>query len=917
MSSRLLDLRPGEVRRVFRMFALIGLIIATSYILKPVRSSLFLTQFGAERLPYVYLAVALVLGFVATAFARLSTRAHLPRLFVGTSIVFATSLVGFWALTVANWPFTGFLFYVWVSLFTALLPSLFWLLANYIFYSNEGRRLFPVVMAGGLLGSILGGAMTSLLVPIVGTAGLLLAAALLLVAIALLASWNAARERERIDDRREELSRRSRSRGMTDDASPYRMLTRSRYLALLAALISIGSLVSTLVDFQFNTVVEQSFLGRDALTEFFGTFFAAINVLAFLLQLFVAPRLLSRFGVGSGLVLLPLALTASSIAFLGWPALGAALFLKSSDDGLGNSVHRASVEVLYLPVPLAVKNRLKAWLDMFVERASRGVAGLTLLAAGALSLSAANLAWVVLALLVPWIVLALALQREYVRAFRDSIRRRELADFTSELRDPASVAVLHQVLSSEDERETLYSLQLLPGTDDPEILKDVEHLTRHESGAIRAAALRVLRSTSAPVALDDLAERARDEDAGAAAEAMALFIRAEPEAGARAFEALVDENDPRRLGAVLDGLEALGEPLAKETVVSIVAASRADDDPLRRKIAARALGFVHDTEELLPTLSRLLTDPDVDVARAAVTSAGRFGGPEALRGLLEALRRRPLRAAARRAIARYGDEGLAAIATLLRDPATDRELGLALPAAATEAGGARAVTLLLELLPERDPSLHFQTIKALDRLRGRISTKFPRAAVEPLLEEERRRLLELSRQLAAVTRPRFRAKSHELLVTVLEERLEFTRERIFRLLGMIYPRSEIQSVWSRIEHGRPAVRAQALEYLANLLEASHREALYPLVEAASWAEVEASGRASMGVPVPAFDVALRQLALSPDGWVSACAATLVGDHPVASLAETLRELLAHELAAVREAAERSLSKLEEPRTVGP
>ena len=145
---------------------------------------------------------------------------------------------------------------------------------------------------------------------------------------------------------------------------------------------------------------------EDALTEFFGTFFAAINVLAFLLQLLVVPRLLSRFGVGSGLVLLPLALTASSVAFLGWPVLLTALLLKTSDDGLSNSVHRASVEVLYLPISLAVKSRLKAWLDMFVERASRGLAGLILLGAGALSMSASQLSWIVLVLLLPWISLA-------------------------------------------------------------------------------------------------------------------------------------------------------------------------------------------------------------------------------------------------------------------------------------------------------------------------------------------------------------------------------------------------------------------------------------------------------------------------------------------------------------------------------
>ena len=68
--AKAVDVAPGERRRVGGMFALLGLVITTSYILKPVRSSLFLSQFGSERLPYVYMLVAVVLGVVAALFAR-------------------------------------------------------------------------------------------------------------------------------------------------------------------------------------------------------------------------------------------------------------------------------------------------------------------------------------------------------------------------------------------------------------------------------------------------------------------------------------------------------------------------------------------------------------------------------------------------------------------------------------------------------------------------------------------------------------------------------------------------------------------------------------------------------------------------------------------------------------------------------
>ena len=173
------------------------------------------------------------------------------------------------------------------------MPSLFWLLANYIFYANEGRRLFPVVMAGGLLGSIVGGAITSFLVRIVETKGLLLSAIVLLVGVAVVVRWNTVEQRERIAERRMDLVRQERSGARPDD-KPWRLVARSRYLSIIAALIVLTTLTSTLVDYQFNTAVEQSFETTDAMTGFFGAFFAGINVVAFVLQLLVVLLVLGE-----------------------------------------------------------------------------------------------------------------------------------------------------------------------------------------------------------------------------------------------------------------------------------------------------------------------------------------------------------------------------------------------------------------------------------------------------------------------------------------------------------------------------------------------------------------------------------------------------------------------------------------------
>ncbi|MGH9337010.1 MAG: Npt1/Npt2 family nucleotide transporter, partial [Vicinamibacteria bacterium] len=468
------------------------------------------------------------------------------------SYFFASNLVLFWIATISGWVWTGFLFYVWVSIFTALMPSLFWLLANYVFYANEGRRLFPVVLAGGLSGSILGGASTSLLAPAIGTPGLMLPAAALLVLVALLTRVIDLRERERMSERSTDLRSRERSRAVSVIESPWRLLLRSRYLTMLAGLVLITSLTSTLVDYQFNAVVEKSFLDRDSLTRFLGGFFAFVSFLAFVLQILLAGRLLGRLGVSAGLLSLPLAIAASTFSFILYPSLATAVFLKTADDGINNSAHRASVEVLYLPITLSLKNRLKTWIDMFVERVSRGLGGLVILGSTSLlGLGAHHLGYAVLALTVPWILLVLSLRREYVNTLRESIAKRDITDFDSALRDPATRAVFHQVLTGTDVREIAYALELAQGIRDPAILDEVEALASHQSPIVRAAALRALQADSNANRLADLESRVEDEDPEAGAEALALWLRTEPSKAQEAFERQVAEGNVERISAVL------------------------------------------------------------------------------------------------------------------------------------------------------------------------------------------------------------------------------------------------------------------------------------------------------------------------------------------------------------------------------
>ena len=172
--NRFLDVRDGELRRLFLMSSYLLLIIGCYVTTKSVRDALFLKQIGTEQLPYVYILIALVVGVIATGYSRLASRVSLQTLIRTTSLLIISNLFLFWLMLhrVGDWMF--YVLYIWVSVFGVITASQFWLLANYIFNPREAKRLFALIGAGGVLGGIFGGYFTSLGAPRFGTENLLL-----------------------------------------------------------------------------------------------------------------------------------------------------------------------------------------------------------------------------------------------------------------------------------------------------------------------------------------------------------------------------------------------------------------------------------------------------------------------------------------------------------------------------------------------------------------------------------------------------------------------------------------------------------------------------------------------------------------------------------------------------------------------
>jgi MFS family permease len=404
------------------MFATILLLIAAYTMTKAVRDAVFLSKFGLTELSYTMIGIAVVAGFVVSGYKRATSGVGRNVVSLVTNSCVALTLILMALGLAAHVSWLTWALYFWSGLFGLVLVAEFWLLANDLFNPREAKRLFPVIGSGAILGGFLGGALSGWLARPLGSGNLLYLVAAMLVSASLLS--HVAWKRRRPEVKREQA-----------EAPPPRfaeglaILRKNSYARLIALMLVCMTVCMTIVQWQYKGIAKIHFNGRqDDMTAFFGTLAALLNLASFALQLVGTPRLLKRFGVGIGLHILPAGFGLGAVALLlttvlPLPMLGAAAVAVLFSDGFRFSVDKASTELLYLPIPRAVKDQAKPFIDTFVDRASGALAGFIWLGLSALFhvdradriVYAAFATLIVIGL---WLVIIARARKAYVDAYR-------------------------------------------------------------------------------------------------------------------------------------------------------------------------------------------------------------------------------------------------------------------------------------------------------------------------------------------------------------------------------------------------------------------------------------------------------------------------------------------------------------------
>ena len=400
--KNLLDIRRDEWPLALSMFGYFFLVITSFWILKPIKKALFIEFYDqdgfalavgglfqmellasqAELLAKVLnMVVAAVAVIVFTMLARRLRREQLTYVFAG---FFMAAYVAY--SFVINDPSTPtvWTFYLFGDLFTTLMVATFFAFLNDSVTPSAAKRLYGLVVLGGVAGGAFGTTFVAGYIGDVERATWLwvcLGMAVAIVGLAYVAGRIVRRNPppevspEGIDPGRGEEATKK-SNAALEGA---RLVFRSKYLLSIVAIVGIYEIVSTILDFQFSSTIAH-YLDGPAIGQQFATVFAISNVVALVVQLFMTTFVMRRFGLTVALLITPFVMTIGSLGFLAVPILWAGSLLNTADSGFAYSINQSAREALYTPTTRDEKYKAKAFIDMFVQRFAKSLAvGVSLL----------------------------------------------------------------------------------------------------------------------------------------------------------------------------------------------------------------------------------------------------------------------------------------------------------------------------------------------------------------------------------------------------------------------------------------------------------------------------------------------------------------------------------------------------------
>ncbi|MEA5452773.1 HEAT repeat domain-containing protein [Leptolyngbya sp. CCNP1308] len=857
----LINLRPGEEERTLLMFAFYTATSMGILWLEVSSAALFLGQYGAASLPWIYIFSAGVGLGLSVVYSWLQRLFPLRRVIVIIAMLMAVPILGFrWGLTIP-WLAAPMVFSMrlWIEAIYGLNDLNLSVTANQLFNIREIKRAYPIISSGNLVADVISGFSVYLLLKLIGLQNvLLLSFVVMVVGAAILYHLSRNYEhafpdspRRQAEDAESVESFRSRQRLQ----GPIR-----QYVVLLFSFFVLAQMLLFSIEFQFFNQLETS-LDVDAIAAFLGFFSGLLGLIELFTQWFTSSRLIEREGVFTVALVLPsvivvigvITLVASYPVRMGLMAMFVGLIvLKFFDEWLRYTLVATTRPILFQPIPDQVRSTVQSWVGGIAEPLSMGGTGVAILVTIAVcnriglvdTLVQARLFLLgtVVAALV-WFAIMVLLRSRYLNLLVRGAER-GLLTFSD-----ANLRVLKRAFIEQLEKPGLDAnkrscIELLSHIDPKNVGEILAPRLADLPPALQRQSLEAMLEHPNPAYTDQV--QTLLEVPHQAPEILALALRYVWLAQER-----FDINDlrpylPPEVDAVVRGTAASlmlrrGNLQERAEATATLRKMLVHDEERERVMGCRALGEADYMESLSIYIDDLLQDPSLRVRRAILEAIAATQYKKYYPSLLKALQYKSTREAAVAALTRLGNEALPMLQELaldsyrpeiLRNQAwqvignigTVPALEFLIQNLITTWGSTRRhiLRILLSLYQEVGVKRSVLIDGALDRMLGR-------SGIEDLLNTE---LAFAGQMLAAkvdLAANRVAGTEADLLREALDGLQADATERLFMLLRFVSPATAIQAAQVSLS-GSAAQWARGIEILDNVVDVANKRSILILLD---------------------------------------------------------------------------------------
>jgi len=810
--SRFVEIKPGEEILCFFLFFYFFLITWPNSIIQAVKNAKYLILAGSQELPIAYLCTAVLMGFVVTFHTKLQEKVPRRTLVVSSLIFFIVTAPLFGMIfmgekEVPRWlPLT---FWIWSNMFVIVLITQFWIVINDVFNPREAKRLIGFFGSGGILGGIIGGVFAGFFGKIIPDYLLYISTGILILScifINYIFMWQKHNQiQDKISEKQTTRQKKPEKLGFRSSLDAVR---KHKYLMLLAAVVALTEIVSTLIDFQAKTFIENEWVAKD-LMSVFGYFEAVLLVIPLLFQLFLTSKLIKRYGVRFALLLYPITILLCSLGLVGFAmtaGLVFAIIIKTSDKSLSFSINQSVRELLFIPVSPGIKNRAKIFIDMFINRVAKGAGALILLLiiviipifsptpadkqeAAALEESVFYVAQRVqivslisILFIIAWIALNIKVSKEYTNTVKNKLKLHwKRADaVVDEKLDVDFMKLILDTLEDKNRSSVLYAMDLFDLTKKDKLTPEVRKLIGYKSDEMKVSSMDVLFQT----------------------EGATLTPQME--------DSLIDERDEKEIKEIMQ-LDSYQE-IMKGYMDKVLDTEDENSETARMELA-KGIGLMEANSPLVKRLEDLINDASLDVSRYAMESTAKLKLREYLPQIIEKLKNPRTQADASAALVKYGTKIIGTLSDYLSAEDEDLNVRISIVSILAQIGNQETADFLSLELKQTEDELDTEIVDALDKIRSEnANIQFSEDIILPKIlkkmEHQYRAFLESEK-------PKVHTISHV---------------DIFKLLGLLYPYEDIIKAYQNIELGNKDSIAYAVELLDNILPAELKTRLFPLVD---------------------------------------------------------------------------------------